>query len=65
MNSDEKRIADRVSAALRRCLPVTKADAQLTCETCPYQKRCDQGNYELSAVRLPTVLIEDIRRLVK
>lgn len=64
MNSDEKRIADRIREGLRRCMPVTKADNALTCDTCPYNRICDQTDYAVTAARLPVTMINDIRKLV-
>lgn len=49
---------DKVIEALRHCLPITKEDGVLTCDTCPYY-RCEDG------VRLSVALIEDIRELLK
>ena len=63
MNKDERPIADRIREGLRRCLPVTKADMQLTCETCPYLKACEESGNDCTPVRLPLAMIDDIRRL--
>ena len=49
---------EKVLDALKHCLPTTKEDGLLTCDTCPYY-RCDNG------VKLSVALIEDMRELLK
>lgn len=51
---------DKVMDGLRRCMPITKEDAKLTCGTCPYY-----GCHEYRSVSLPIKLIEDMRSLLE
>lgn len=64
MNKEEKPIAERINNCLRRCLPITTEDEQLTCETCPYYQQCESSGYDVTSVRLPMAMISDLRRLV-
>ena len=64
MNTAERQIARQIAMGLAICLPVTKADRELTCESCPYFKSCEESGYELAPVKLPRALIEDMRKLV-
>lgn len=64
MSMDKTQLEARIRDGLSHCLPVTKEDAQLTCESCPYHPACDETDYALSSARLPVSMVEDIRRLV-
>lgn len=64
MNTAERKLANRVASGLAHCLPVTPADRELTCETCPYCSACEESGCELAPVRLPREMVNDIRKLV-
>ena len=49
---------DKILSALKHCLPYTKEEGDMTCDTCPYY-RCDDG------VRLSTELVMDIRKALE
>lgn len=56
-----KELAARIREGLRRCLPETEEDAALTCDTCPYMRRCMTDGGKL--VGLPESMIRDVRAL--
>ena len=62
--SSKNELEGKIRDGLNHCMPVTKQDAQLTCESCPYHPSCDGTEYALSSARLPASMVEDIRRLV-
>lgn len=64
MNTAERNLARRIASGLAHCLPITAADYELTCESCPYYEACENGENDPAPVRFSAKMVQDIRKLV-